>query len=82
MNQDGTRDLQWWRIPAWAPPAKRLIVGGLVGGLGCGLPFQEHFLLQPRLAATGTGLKSQGWSRMRSGVILGLPSDTSRGGTV
>ena len=33
MNQDGTRDLQWWRIPEWAPPAPRFIVSGLVGVL-------------------------------------------------
>jgi hypothetical protein len=45
MNQDGTRDLQWWRIPAWAPPAQRFIAGwlavwlvvGLVVGLAVGL---------------------------------------------
>ncbi len=37
MNQDGTRDLQWWRIHAWAPPAPRSIAGGLVVGLVVGL---------------------------------------------
>ena len=39
MNQDGTRDLQWWRIPRWVPPAPRIIVGGLVAGLVVGLVF-------------------------------------------
>lgn len=37
MNQDGTRDLQWWRIPTWVPhpPRGRLlaVIGGLIGGL-------------------------------------------------
>jgi hypothetical protein len=37
MNQDGTRDLQWWRIPAWAPPAQRFVMGSLVIGLVIGL---------------------------------------------
>jgi hypothetical protein len=33
MNQDGTRDLAWWRIPAWASAAPRVITTGLVFGL-------------------------------------------------
>ena len=33
MNQDGTRDLQWWRTPRWVPLAPRIIVVGLVVGL-------------------------------------------------
>jgi len=37
MNQDGTRDLQWWRIPAWAPPVPRVVVTGLVAGVMAGL---------------------------------------------
>ena len=41
MKQDGTRDLQWWRIPKWASLAPRIIlVGlgvGLVFGLGVGI---------------------------------------------
>ena len=41
MNNDGTRDLQWWRVPAWAHAAPRVIAtwlgAGLVGGLVAGL---------------------------------------------
>ena len=37
MNQDGTRDLQWWRIPRWIPSAQRIVVSGLVSGLVFGL---------------------------------------------
>jgi hypothetical protein len=33
MNRDGTRDLAWWRIPAWASTAPRVIATGLVFGL-------------------------------------------------
>jgi hypothetical protein len=37
MNQDGARDLEWWRIPAWAQAAQRYLVVGLAGGLVGGL---------------------------------------------
>ena len=41
MNKDGTRDLQWWHVPAWAHAAPRVIatwlVAGLVAGLALGL---------------------------------------------
>jgi hypothetical protein len=37
MNQDGTRDLQWWRIRDWAPAAPRVIATGLTFGIGIGL---------------------------------------------
>ena len=30
MNQDSTRDLQWWRTPRWVPRAPQIIVTGLV----------------------------------------------------
>ena len=33
MNRDGTRDLAWWRIPAWASVAPRAIATALVFGL-------------------------------------------------
>jgi hypothetical protein len=37
MSQDGTRDLAWWRIPAWASSVPRVIATGLVFGLMFGL---------------------------------------------
>ena len=33
MSQDGTRDLAWWRIPAWASAAPRVITTGVVFAL-------------------------------------------------
>ena len=33
MNNDRTRDLQWWRVPAWAHAAPRIIATGLVAGI-------------------------------------------------
>jgi hypothetical protein len=37
MSQEGARDLSWWRIPAWASAAPRVIVTGAVFGLMFGL---------------------------------------------
>jgi hypothetical protein len=37
MNQDGTRDLQWWRIREWAPATPRIVASGLAFGLLAGL---------------------------------------------
>ena len=39
MNQDGTRDLQWWGIPKWAPRTQRFLADVLLGGLVFGLVF-------------------------------------------
>ena len=33
MNNDGTRDLQWWQVPAWADAAPRVIATWLGAGL-------------------------------------------------
>lgn len=33
MSREGTRDLTWWRIPAWASAAPRAITTGLAFGL-------------------------------------------------
>jgi hypothetical protein len=30
MNRDGTRDLNWWRIPSWISRAERAVTSGLV----------------------------------------------------
>ena len=42
MNQDGTRDLQWWRIREWAPAAPRIIATGLVFGLAARARGRAH----------------------------------------
>jgi RecA/RadA recombinase len=61
MKQKDTRDLQWWRIPGWAPPARRVIAAGLVSGLVFGLMFGL-------LSGLWYGLKSG----LRSGLVAGL----------
>jgi MFS family permease len=37
MNKDGTRDLEWWRMPMWASALPRFIATGLMIGLVSGL---------------------------------------------
>ena len=37
MNQDMTRDLQWWRIPAWTSAAPRMICSGIGAGFLVGI---------------------------------------------
>jgi hypothetical protein len=40
MNQDATRDLQWWRIPLWVPAYPRVLaslMAGMILGLVAGL---------------------------------------------
>jgi len=61
MNQDGTRDLQWWQICNWAPSAPRNIATGLLFGLAVGLG--SAFTVRPTFglavgisAAVGIGL--------------------------
>jgi hypothetical protein len=67
MNQDRTRDLAWWQIPAWASPVPRQVVFmllfGLVFGLGFGVPL---------------GL----WAGVTFGLVLGIMfgSRLGRGG--
>ena len=58
MNQQGTRDLAWWRIPDWTAPATpRIILTGLAFGLLFGL-----------VVGLGFGL----WFGVVSGLLFGL----------
>jgi hypothetical protein len=62
MNQDGTRDLQWWRIYEWAPTAPRIIATGLAFGLTAGL-----------LAGLGFGPGFGLTVALGAGLLFGLP---------
>src|SRR4029077_17203169 len=37
MNQDGTRDLQWWYFSRWTPAWPRKLATGLISGFVVGL---------------------------------------------
>ncbi|MBO0802293.1 MAG: hypothetical protein J2P25_04370 [Nocardiopsaceae bacterium] len=57
MNQAGTRDLNWWQIPEWAPSAPRRFVVGLWYGLAVGL---------------AVGLWLGNWLGLASGIGYGI----------
>ncbi len=65
MNQDGTRDLQWWRIPRWIPSVQRIAVSGVVSGLVAGL---VAWVIVGPLAGVG------GWvmAGLTFGVVAGV----------
>jgi hypothetical protein len=68
MNQDGTRDLQWWRIPGWVSPTRRILVVGL--GLGFGLVVG---LVAGPVAGVVVGLVV-GLFGLRAGIRSGVPN--------
>jgi hypothetical protein len=77
MNQDGTRDLNWWQIPAWAPRRPRIAVTaiavGLVVGLGVGVVFGLPDLRHP------SGPGSQLAADLVFGIVFGLGFGTPAG---
>ena len=95
MNQDGTRDLQWWRIPQWLPPAPRIAAGGLVAclavGLVSGLVSWSMYrrsngldLLQPGLLSEvmhiqGPGIQAGLATGLLAGVVAGVAARGSTG---
>jgi hypothetical protein len=85
MNRDGTRDLAWWRIPAWAAAAPRVIATALLFGLLFGLGGGPRLgLVAVPVAALGylAGLRGKSPRRMaalrwrqlfsRSSLAVGL----------
>jgi len=86
MSQEGARDLSWWRIPAWASAAPRVIVTGalfgLMFGLGGGNPvfglvggavFANFYLLGDRRKAPARRAPLQ-WRHLlsRNSLVSGL----------
>jgi len=61
MNQDGTRDLNWWEIPAWAPRPHRFIATAITIGPVCGLAF-----------GLGVGLRFGLEAALLLGLVVGL----------
>jgi hypothetical protein len=73
MNQDGTRDLQWWRIAAWAPAAPRRVLTALIGALVIGPLVGLAVGLTTRSAVGGL------WWGFGAGVVIGLMAAPSGG---
>jgi hypothetical protein len=65
MSEVATRDLQWWRLPAWAPAEPRVIAVGLVAGLVPGITFG---LVAGRGPGLGVGLAAG----LMAGTLAGL----------
>ena len=61
MSQDGTRDLQWWRLSGWAEVRPRRIAGGLAAGLAAGLA-----------VALVVGLVAGPAGGLAAGLVVGL----------
>jgi len=59
MNQDGTRDLEWWGIPGWASVVPRVVASSLIIGLVTGLVLR----FAPAVAGGGDALS------MDAGII-------------
>jgi hypothetical protein len=81
MNQDGTRDLNWWQIPAWAPRPPRLTAGAIAYGLAywlagesaAGLTDRPHAIeeLRPK-ALTRNNLMRGFVAGLAFGFVAGL----------
>ena len=80
MNQDGTRDLQWWQIPRWVPSAPRIVVSGLVTlllvGLFVGL---EVGLVIGAVAGNMSGLEFGLHYGLLGGAVLGAATGGATG---
>jgi hypothetical protein len=76
MNQDGTRDLQWWHIPQWVPPMRRIFLGGLAAWLVVGLVYGLVYGLVP-----GGDLESGILFGSVIGLVVGVAAGVAARGT-
>ena len=70
MNKDGTRDLQWWHVPAWAPAAPRFIATWFGAGLAAGLAARARGRAHGR--ARGRARVRALWLGLVAGLVAGL----------
>jgi hypothetical protein len=78
LNQDGTRDLAWWRIPRWTPRTAAALISGLGTWCVVGLAFGVLFQFTERLeAAVGIGLAAG----VTTGIVTGLAAGCQFGPT-
>ena len=66
MNQDMTRDLQWWRIPAWTPATARIIATGIGAGLLVGIAL---YIISQRTIGSATAFMTA----LAGAVGIGVP---------
>jgi hypothetical protein len=83
MNDDGTRDLAWWRIPVWVPRNPRVLVTGLVvgsitgllTGLAIGIVAGRAGVIAGTVAGQGTGLVIALVVGIGTGLVAGPGSE-------
>ena len=83
MNDDGTRDLAWWRIPVWVPRNPRVLVTGLVvgsitgllTGLAIGIVAGRAGVIAGTVAGHGTGLVIALVVGIGTGLVAGPGSE-------
>jgi hypothetical protein len=74
MNQQNTRDLNWWMIPTWVSRAPRTFMSMLLATLVFGLPFGlSAALVDGTRFGLWTGLASGGLAVLVLGAVVGLP---------
>jgi hypothetical protein len=73
MNQDGTRDLLWWRLRGWVPLGPRVAVSAFIIGLAAGIA-------GALLTSASLGLAAGAAAAITAGLLLGFrdlsPSET------
>ena len=83
MNSRGTRDLAWWRIPAWVPRNPRVLVTalsvgsitGLLTGLAIGIVAGRKGAIAGTIAGHGTGLVIALIVGIGTGLVAGPGSE-------
>jgi hypothetical protein len=73
MNTDGTRDLRWWHIPAWAHAAPRVIATwlGAVFAAGIAATIAGEIALTP-VAGRGAGIAAGIAAGLVAGIAAGI----------
>ena len=76
MNQEGTRDLAWWRIPAWTSRTARVVTAGLMAGVGFGFfGALAADVVMSVMSASGQNLDAA----LGFGLIIGLVAGLAGG---
>jgi hypothetical protein len=78
MNQDSTRDLQWWHIPRWVPSAPRIVAIGLAVGLVAGF---VSILVAGLQVGLGVGLGFGLEVGLLGGLVFGVMAGLAALGT-
>jgi hypothetical protein len=79
MSQGGSRDLAWWRIPAWAPAWPRILAGSAVIGLGLAFLIVLITLIVGLAAGVGPRLPRDVLNSVLAGLAVGAVAGLAAG---